>query len=240
MRRSVPLLMTIIGVILLLALGTWQMQRLQWKSYLMQEISASMEGDIQTLPYAFAPEDWYFKRVKLHGVFDHTNEIHLFAGARFKGDSLGYYLLTPLERWDGSMVLVNRGWVPADKKQQETRPETLTPGDVTVTGMVIEKEKSSWFTPANDINDNVWIWVDHQAIRDTTGYDLPSVTIRVMQDSTSSSSSTTLPRKNNWDISSIRNDHLQYAITWYTLAIILVVIYMLYRRKETAHGNTLP
>lgn len=73
---------------------------------------------------AQAVKDFEYRRVRVTGVYDHTKEMLL--GPRTRGDgNSGYFLITPLRRENGSIVLVKRGWVPTEKKEQSTRPESL-------------------------------------------------------------------------------------------------------------------
>lgn len=112
-----------------------------------------------------AIEDFEYRKVKVTGTFRHDQEILL--GPRTRGDGQpGYFLITPLERIDnGSKILVRRGWVPRDKKDQSTRLEGLTEGEVTVEGLLrTGEQKASSFVPENNPDKNEWYSLDLEAM----------------------------------------------------------------------------
>ena len=112
-----------------------------------------------------AIEDFEYRKVKVTGTFRHDQEILL--GPRTRGDGQpGYFLITPLERIDnGSKILVRRGWVPRDKKDQSTRLEGLTEGQVTVEGLLrTGEQKASSFVPENNPGKNEWYSLDVDAM----------------------------------------------------------------------------
>lgn len=88
---------------------------------------------------AQAVKDFEYRRVKVTGVYDHAHEMLL--GPRTRGDgNSGYFLITPLVRENGSIVLVKRGWVPTEKKDPHTRPESLTQDVQEVEGLLRHTE----------------------------------------------------------------------------------------------------
>jgi surfeit locus 1 family protein len=226
----IPTLFTIPAVIVLLFLGSWQVQRLQWKNNLLATINEKLAIPMLDFPSKVENfSDVEYRKVRVKGEFLHDKEVYLFVGAKeFKG-KLGYDILTPLKRADGSVVLVDRGWVPYENRLPETRPETLTKGEVEVEGMVHKGETQKRFTPANEVDKNLWFWIDIPAIEKYTGTDLQNMYIRALK----KDESNMLPIAGDAVIRQ-RNDHLQYAITWYALAFILVVIYGIYHVKRRA------
>ena len=223
----VPTVFTICAVLTLLALGTWQAMRLQWKNTLIQTIQTQASLAAVDLPEKVTFPEWKYRRVLLQGQFHHDQEIHLFTGPRVMKGETGYDILTPMTLLDGRHVLVDRGWVPATHKAQEARLESLVAGAaIPVEGMIHKGEKQGMFTPENDLDGNLWFWIDMQAAADYTGYDFPDYYIRAIEPT----SDAEYPIAGEVEIKQ-RNDHLQYAITWYGLAIIALVIYVLFVRK---------
>lgn len=221
----IPTLFTIPALIVLLCLGSWQVKRLLWKNNLVAEISqrvALAPVDIENGKIDL--ESTKYRKVKISGHFLHDKEIHLFTGAKeLRGDP-GYNIFTPLEGKDGKVILVDRGWVPANKKDSKTRPDSLLKGEISIVGMLHEGEKKATFTPQNDIAKNLWFWVDIPAIAGFTGKELDNVYVRaIVGDDVNND----LPMPGKATIE-LRNDHLQYAIIWHSFAIILVVIYTIY------------
>jgi surfeit locus 1 family protein len=226
--KPIPTFITIAGLILLLSLGTWQMKRLEWKNSHIQQINEKAK-----MPAVFLPEqindlqENKYRRVKVVGKFDHDKEVHLFVGSRSPRGRPGYQILTPLKRQNGSYILIDRGWVEADIKARENRPETLIEGEVEIEGLIHLGETPGRFTPENDITKNLWFWIDIEAIEKYAGINLQKFYVRALKKD----------KKDVYPIASqefikIRNDHLQYAITWYSLAFILLVIYFIYHRKQ--------
>jgi len=227
-KNTIPTLFTIPALIVLVFLGSWQVHRLNWKNNIVSEVESKIAMEPILMPSKVDDiEDLKYRKIIARGEFLHDEEIHLFTGQKkFKGDS-GYDILTPMKLENGGYVLVDRGWVPSDKKEADKRPETLTDGVVTVLAMLHKGEKPGRFTPDNDMEENLWFWIDMDAISKQTGHDFQNLYLRQLKKDGDSD----LPVGGDEKIKH-RNDHLQYAVTWYALAIILIVIYFLYRRRS--------
>jgi len=207
------------SLIILLGLGTWQMERRAWKLDLIRDIEARMHEAPVPLPADIAdPAPWQFRVVSLTGTFLHAAEAHRVAQPR-QGIN-GFQVLTPLLRDNGSAVIVDRGWIPKQFKDPGTRPEGQVEGEVTITGVVRLKGEQTMFVPDNDPVANNWFFVDLDALQARAG--VPLQPIYVMQDS----SDLTWPQATPPSFS-LRNTHLEYAFTWYSLAVIMTVIFVL-------------
>lgn len=219
----------------LIALGTWQVQRLAWKQDLLASIEqrsrmqpAAIEEVEQTLE---AGDPVEYRAATVTGEFVHDGEQHFFA--TFNGQT-GYYVYTPMKLADGRYLLVNRGFVPYDLKEPETRPGSLTPGVQTVTGLVREKleEKPSFIVPDNDEAQNIYYWKDLD--RMAANADLPAdAVLPFFLDADATPVPGGLPR-GGVTVIDLPNNHLQYAITWYGLAAALlgVGLFAWFRRKS--------
>lgn len=225
--KPIPTVITIAGLILLLSLGTWQMNRLEWKRSIIKEINEnSALPPIDLTSGAGDIEKYKYRRIKVRGEFLHDKEIHLFMGPKAERGRPGYDILTPLKTDEGEYVLIDRGWVNSDIKSPDNRPETLVKGPVEIEGVIHMGESPGRFTPENDVAKNLWFWIDLDKIENYAGINLQNFYVRALKKD----------KKNVYPIASdefikVRNDHLQYAITWYSLAIILLVIYFLYSRE---------
>ena len=127
-----PSLATLLGLILLAGLGSWQVERLHWKEGLIAERAARLAAPATPLPAAADWPAWDFRKVELRGTFRHDLE-QLFGASTHEG-RLGHHVLTPLLREGGSAVLVDRGWVPTDRAHPAARREGQIEGPVTITG----------------------------------------------------------------------------------------------------------
>ncbi len=216
-----------LALIVLLGLGGWQIQRLFWKQDLIDTVTAQMNEPAVALPAEIADTTpWRYRRVTVSGHFLHDKEAHLLAHDR-KG-RLGYAVITPLVRTDGGgTVLVNRGWVPTDNKDVASRSEGQVTGPVTVNGLVRLPWTKNLFMPENDLDKNVWFWGDAAGMAQLAGVTVPDLFVEA--DDTANPGG--LPLGGQTRVT-FRNDHLQYAMTWFALAIVLAVVFYLFSRKR--------
>lgn len=220
----------LIATLLLLGLGTWQMQRLAWKEALIAEREAGLALPPTALPTDLDAETagaFAFRKVTVTGVFRHDLE-QLF-GATARGNVLGHHILTPLVPADGPAILVDRGWVPADKVDGALRPEGQTEGEVRVSGIARFRadDRPSLFTPENDPVDRRWYHYDLDQMVTALGLDLAPIVVEA--DDTANPGG--LPIGGRTRIT-LTNNHLHYAITWYGLAVTLIGVYIVFRRQN--------
>lgn len=223
----------VLGVIVLLGLGTWQVQRLFWKQALIDTVTAQMAEPVVALPARIGDTvPWQYRRVSVRGTFLHDREIHLIA--HDSHGRLGYDIVTPLVRENGGgTVLVNRGWVPTDNKDAATRRKGQVSGAVTVNGLVRLPWPQGWFVPDNDPNANVWFWGDAAGMAAAAGVEAPALFV----DADDTANPGGLPIGGQTRVT-FRNDHLQYALTWFALAICLAGVYVAFSRKRVDPGAT--
>ncbi|RMD89655.1 MAG: SURF1 family protein [Alphaproteobacteria bacterium] len=209
--------LTLLGLALLIGLGTWQLQRLAWKQALLAEIAARTTAAPVTLPARIAePQDWRYRRVTVSGHFDHAHEMLIAAGR-------GWQVITPLLRDGAPAVFVVRGFVPEAKRSPDARPEGQISGGATVTGIVrLAPSRKGWFTPENVPAAGRWYWRDLDAMARAAG--LGEVLPVFVEAEASAPGGWPQGGVTRLDIP---NHHLQYALTWYALALVLLVIYIL-------------
>ena len=223
-----PTLFTIPVLLICVALGVWQLQRLEWKRGLIAERAAAVTAlparPPQTLVEARAME---FHPVVVDGVFLHDKEI--FVGATDPRGRAGFHLLTPLREPGGRIVFVNRGFIPSERKDPATRPASQLAGTVHISGLLRLPPAATpnWFLPDNRPDLNYWFWVDLPAMAAADGL-ANAAPFYIDAD--------VAPNPGGWPKGGVTpialpNDHLQYAITWFSLAVALVVIYLLYHRR---------
>ena len=217
------------ALLVLLGLGTWQVQRLFWKEGLIAERHAAVAAAPIDLPASLeAAQPLEFHRIRVSGRL--ANDRELYLGATSPNGRAGYQVITPLRLADGSSVLVNRGFIPQDRKAPDSRAAGELDGDVTVTGLLRlpPAGKPHWFIPANSPERNYWLYVDIPAMAAAAHLDrvLP---FYVDADATPNPGG--LPVGGQTPIE-LPNDHLQYALTWYALAVGLAVIYILFVRRR--------
>ena len=213
------------GILILLALGSWQVQRLIWKTELNEERSAQFQAEAVMLPAALDdPAPFAYRRVWLEGRFRHDAE--MFLAARTHDRRVGYQIITPFERADGTVVLVNRGWIPLDNKEPETRLGGQIRGAHRLEGVVVPGGRAGWFTPDNEPENNIWFWTDTEALAAKAGIPASSYLV----DAGPAPNPGGLPVGGQTKVE-LRSEHMQYIVIWYALAIGLAVIYVLFMRR---------
>lgn len=222
------LLAVLPALLVLLGLGAWQLQRLGWKEALIAERESRLAAPPASLAVLerLDAAQLAHRRVRLQGRF--LNERELFFGLRTHAGVPGLELLSPLRLDDGRTVMVNRGWIPADRRAKAARPETRPEGPVEVVGIVRPATaEPGWFTPANEPAANQWYSYDLAAMAREVGSEL----LPFVVEATAAPGERALPIGRGAAIE-IRNDHLQYAITWFALAAALATIFVLFHRRR--------
>jgi len=229
--RFWPTVITIPALIILCILGNWQLDRLAWKLDLIGKLEERMGLAPVDLPKATEIErqdDWEYRPVHVSGHFLHMREMTMYRIG--PNGRPGYDLFTPLLSEGGNYVLVNRGWVPEDLKQQHLRPETIPLGEVKLQGVLRKPWSRQRFAPENDIENNQWYFGDLEAMADHQ--DLNNIFPMFLY-ANAYDDPTKLPVGGRTRVDLV-NNHLDYAMTWFGLAIVLVIIYLIFHiRRET-------
>jgi surfeit locus 1 family protein len=223
-----PALLAAIGVAILLALGFWQLERRVWKEDLIARVETRTRAPAAPIP---AEAEWptvsaerdEYRRVRATGRFRHANEALVYAvlsepKGRFSGQ--GYWVLTPLELGDGGIVIVNRGFVPAERKDAATRKAGQPDGEVTITGLIRMPEAGNFFTPANDPARGAWYRRDPAEI--AAAFKLARVAPFTIDADAGAPGA--LPQGGETRLN-FPNNHLGYALTWFGLAAALVGVF---------------
>jgi surfeit locus 1 family protein len=218
------------GFCVLIALGAWQVQRLHWKEGLIAARDAAVSAAPMPLPRTAAEAAALdFHPVSVQGQFLHEHELYLNATERRTGRG-GFLVVTPLRLADGTILMVERGWIPPERLDRATRAAGNPAGVVAVDGLLRlpPDGKPGWFVPANDPARNQWFYVDLPAMAHAAEFDRA---LPFYMDAGPAPNPGGLPLGGQADTELV-NNHLQYAITWFALAAILAVIYLLVLRRE--------
>lgn len=237
-RLALPAALTLLALALLIALGVWQWQRRAEKSELISTITERISAQPMMLP---AQAVWQnldvgtlaYRPVRARGTFDHTKETHVFFSLSEKKGGYsgpGYLIVTPFRLEDGGTVLVNRGFVPQQFKDPNRRKSGQVEGPVTITGLARAPERRGSFTPDDDPIKNVFHIRDPQIIAAARklGPVAPLIIDLAMPEPEGG-----LPVPGTTRID-IPNNHLQYALTWWSLALVLATIFILFARRNAA------
>ena len=221
-----PTLIALPAVVVAFGLGVWQVQRLAWKEGLIAERTAQMALPVlEALPAAFDSENHLFRRARFSGIFLHDKEMYRPARSRRAGE-IGLHIVTPLNLEGGGTILVNRGWVPSLRRNPETRRDGQVRGRVTLVGVIRTPAPVGYFVPDNDPAANIWFRLDLAQMADHAGL----ATARPYYVDLVADAPGGWPRAGQTRVT-VRNAHLEYAITWFSMSLIGIVIYVLWHRR---------
>lgn len=225
MRKLIfPLLLGLSGVAVLVSLGVWQVQRLEWKEGVLAELDARLAAPPRALPADPNEAEDEYTAVTLSGIATGA-ELHVLVSGTSAGT--GYRVITGFETSDGRAVLLDLGLLPLDKKDVSAAPEQTD-----VIGNLIWPDDVNSSTPEPDLAKNIWFGRDVTAMAAALGTEPLMIVAREM---TSPDARTTLLPV---DTSGIKNDHLEYAVTWFGLALVWAamtgfLIFRTLRQKDT-------
>jgi surfeit locus 1 family protein len=223
------------GVALLLGLGVWQLERKAWKEALIEALTARLAGDPRPLPpraqwSSLDESQDEFRRVRFRAEFRNGEAALVYtAGSAFRPDvsGPGYWVLSPARLPDGGVVVVNRGFVPADRKDAVAPP----PDAAEIVGVLRWPERGGTFTPAP--SNGIWYARDQLAIAAAKkwgeGAPSPIAPFYVEQEQPTGGNASNSPRAGKLVVH-LTDNHLQYAITWFGLAAALAAVYLLWLR----------
>ncbi|MFW2542451.1 SURF1 family protein [Primorskyibacter sp. 2E107] len=221
MKRILPpLLFGLIGAAILVALGTWQLQRLDWKRGILSEIETTISGPAQPLPTLISPAEQKYQPVELTGTIA---DDALFVLVSAKRIGAGWRVISPFTTTEGRTLLLDRGFIPVAQKAAPARPEP-----VTITGNLHWPDDRNSSTPDNDVAKNTWFARDINQMSEVLKTEPLLVIARSM--TPPDPGLTLMPV----DTAGIPNDHMQYAITWFSLAVVWLLMTgaFLWRRSK--------
>ena len=215
--QIIPTIFIIIATVTMVLLGTWQLQRLQWKIGLLTKIEQIQKSPtLGTLPEDLSNLE--YQKVALTGVFNYNKTLHLIG--RQQGNFPGYFMLTPfILEDDGRIILVNRGFSPINK---ESKPA----GTQTIAGVIRPAREKRFFAPENNPEKNVWFYENITTMSSATGLVLSPIIVEQVGKTPKGEFPILVDGKIN-----LKNDHLGYAITWFLTAITGLLMFGFYYRK---------
>jgi len=202
-------------ILTLLSLGFWQIYRLNWKLELIEQIENSLKNDPVELSNI---EKKNYLRIKTSGDIDFDKQIYLY-NLNDAGKP-GFEVINPIKIGDEN-YLMNRGWIPFEKKDL---PEINLVDQNQIVGTLMLQTKPSTFKPENDIEKNYWFTLNREDISKFTGRNFSQYVIYLNGDYK-------IP-KPRVITAKISNNHKKYAITWFSMAISILLIYLYFRKKN--------
>jgi surfeit locus 1 family protein len=226
-RRSRLLLATAVlaATAVLIALGIWQLRRLAWKEELIATIEARIAAPARSLEEIEAlwrqTADVEYWPVSPTGTFRHEGEQYYYTTRK---GAVGWDVYAPLELANGRVLIVNRGFVPDAHRDPSTRAEGQVEGQVSVEGLARNpvSEKPNPFVPDNEPARRTFFWRDLPAMASAAGVDADKL-VPFFLDARENDVPGGLPAGGS-TVVDLPNNHLQYAVTWFGLAICCVVV----------------
>ncbi len=202
-------------ILTLLSLGFWQIYRLNWKLELIEQIENSLKNDPVELSNI---EKKNYLRIKTSGEIDFDKQIYLY-NLNDNGKP-GFEVINPIKIGDEN-YLMNRGWISFEKKDLA---EINLVDQNQIVGTLMLQTKASSFKPENDIEKNYWFTLNREDILKFTGRNFSDYVIYLNGDYKIPKPRVITPK--------ISNNHKKYAITWFSMAISILLIYLYFRKKN--------
>ena len=202
-------------ILVFIALGSWQIIRLNWKNNLIFEIENSLKNPPVELTHS--NKENYLK-VKTSGFIDFDKQIYLY---NLNNNGIpGFEVINPI-LIDNENYLINRGWIPFEKKGSQ---EINFFDEKNIIGTLKLQGRKNIFKPDNDIKENYWFSLNRGDILKFTGKEFSNYIIYL-----DGNYQFPKPKKITANIS---NNHKKYAITWFSLAISILMLYLYFRKKN--------
>ncbi|MGM0585759.1 MAG: SURF1 family protein [Pseudomonadota bacterium] len=219
-RLTFALVFGLGGLAILIGLGVWQVQRLEWKLGIIERLEARLDAEPVALPESPTEAEDEYLRVSVAGRYG-EEEIHVLTSLKPWGP--GYRVVAPFETEGGRRILVDRGFIP-----QEEKGEDRAAPQAAVTGALLWPDETDSFTPAPDRAENIWFARDLPAMAEA----LAAEPALIVAESNPGERPVATPLTVN-----IRNDHLEYAITWFGLAAVWAAMTVALVRRIVKRGR---
>jgi surfeit locus 1 family protein len=233
---AVPISFSLAAFVTCIALGTWQVQRKAWKEALIGTLEQRLSAPALALP---PREQWgrldpaqdEFRHVKFSAAFAPGAEALVYASSsalRSDVSGPGYWVLAPARLAAGGLVVVNRGFVPEGRQDPATRTAGEIAGSAELVGVMRWPEPRGAFSPKDEPARNLWFVRDPVGIASAKGWgDVAPFFVELESPQPPGG----LPRAGSLKVN-LRNEHLQYAITWYGLGLVVVVMFAFWLRAR--------
>lgn len=240
-----PGLMSAIALVVLLSLGTWQVQRMHWKENLITSVSARLASEPVALPpvaewSALDPDTYQYRRITVTGHYLHAHEQRAYMvvsnpkGGPFGGQ--GHWVMTPFELAGGAVVWINRGFVPLHLAHQD-----ITTGQteiITLRGLMRPPEKAGFATPGNESGFDGTLWFVRDPMAMTLETSLDSGSVAPFFVDLEVGNEPALPQAGETTIA-FSNRHFGYVLTWYGIALTLIGVFIAFAAREYKRGQSL-
>ena len=223
--RLFPLFAFIVALSILLGLSGWQIKRLNWKTDLISQRISSFESDPISFVNMNQPEKNEFRKVFVDGQL--LNEFEMYMPALSKRGNNGFHILVPLKTTSGKFIIYDTGWVPLKIKEKEKRLLNISKNSQTFEAVIRTSGRKGYFQPDNDTETNTWFFVEPELMSEYLKLNFENeYYLEAVKNGPNG-----FPLGNQTRIY-LRNNHLQYALTWLMIACGLVGVFFFANIKK--------
>ena len=216
--KAVPLIAFLVALSILLGFSLWQFKRLKWKNELIDIRVSMYEGEVKPLKGIIEPAKSEFQKTSVKGKL--LNEFEFYMPALSKKGNNGFHILVPFKTLENKFIIFNTGWVPLLKKEREKRINNIDSEEKEFIAVIRIPGRKGYFQPENDPLKNFWFFVEPTLMEKQLKFSLEkNFYLEAVNNGPNG-----FPLGNQTRIY-LRNNHLQYALTWLMLALGLVGVY---------------
>ena len=223
--RTFTLFAFIVALSILLGLSGWQIKRLNWKTDLISQRINSFESDPISLVNLNQPEKNEFRKVFVDGQL--LNEFEMYMPALSKRGNNGFHILVPLKTTSGKFIIYDTGWIPLKIKEKQKRLLNISTNSQTFEAVIRTSGRKGYFQPDNDIDTNTWFFVEPELMSEYLKMNFENkYYLEAVKNGPNG-----FPLGNQTRIY-LRNNHLQYALTWFMIACGLIGVFFFANIKK--------
>ena len=216
--KAISLIAFLVALSILLSLSTWQLKRLKWKSNLIDIRVSMYEGEVKPLNVIREPSESEFQRISVKGKL--LNEYAYFMPALSKKGNNGFHILVPFKTVENKFIIFDTGWVPLLRKDREKRINNIDNEEKEFIAVIRVPGRKGYFQPENDPIKNFWFFVEPTLMEKQLKFSLEKeFYVEAVNNGPNG-----FPLGNQTRIY-LRNNHLQYALTWLMIAFGLIGVY---------------
>ena len=223
--KAVPFVAFIVALSILLGLSTWQFKRLKWKSNLIDIRVSMFEGEVKPLKVISKPSKSEFQKISVKGKL--LNEFEFYMPALSKKGNNGFHILVPFQTLENKFIIFDTGWVPLLKKDRDKRINNIDNKEKEFLAVIRVPGRKGYFQPENDPLKNFWFFVEPKLMESTISKKLENKFYLEAYNNGPNG----YPLGNQTRIY-LRNNHLQYAITWLLISFGLIGVFFFANLKK--------
>ena len=203
---------------LLIALGFWQLQRLEWKNALLSKIEENYNNVTIDFPFHADNSQFEYMRSNIDGNYL-PDKLMFFYRSNLSGDS-GFNVVIPFKTTKGRIIYVDNGWIPFKEKENLNIDFIDELKVYNLSGALIFKKERKYFIPDNDYNQNIWYLLNTDEMDSALGLSSSNYILKLVDQKYFEEFLIEFKPTN------IKNNHLQYAVTWFLMALFISIFYI--------------